>query len=293
MEKPFERTLILIYTGPLFDSHLHLYDPTRAEGIPWPQPGDAVYGPRLPADYWAQAEPCGVIGAMVVEASPRREDNDWVLCTLDQDPRLVGYIGNLDPLAATFGADLERLAADVRFRGIRYGNLWGRDLLADQQQTGFIDSLAHVAERGLVLDSANPDARLIQALLALSDRLPHLRIVVDHLPNAPDLAFTAELQELASRPQVMAKLAEIPQVGDHGLIRDAAFYLDVLGRLLELFGEDRCFFGSDWPNSDHLANFTTTLGLVKACMATQPAHTQEKFFLHNAPRIYGLPGACR
>ena len=293
LEKAFERTLILIYTGPLFDSHLHLYDPTRAEGIPWPQPGDAIYGPRLPADYWGQAEPCGVIGAMVVEASPRREDNDWILRTLDQDPRLVGYIGNLDPLAGTFADDLDRLARDPRFRGIRYGNLWGRDLLGDQQRAGFIDALAQVAERGLVLDSANPDARLIEGLLTLSERLPHLRIVVDHLPNAAPLAFTAELQELASRPQVMAKLAEIPQVGDGGLIRDAGFYRGVLGRLFELFGEDRCFFGSDWPNSDHLADFTTTLGLVKACMATHPAHTQEKFFLHNAPRVYGLPGGAR
>lgn len=282
----------MIYTGPLFDSHLHLYDPGRTAGIPWPQPGDAIYGPRLPADYWALAEPAGVIGAMVVEASPRREDNDWVLHTLDQDPRLVGYIGNLDPLAATFQEDLCRLAADPRLRGIRYGNLWGRDLLADQQQPGFIDALAQLAERGLVLDSANPDARLVKGLLALSDRLPALQIVVDHLPNAAELAFTAELQELASRPQVMAKLAEIPQLGSQGLIRDPGFYRDVLGRLFELFSEDRCFFGSDWPNSDHITDLDTTVQLVRECLATQPAHTQEKFFLHNAPRIYGLAGAA-
>ncbi len=280
----------MIYTGPLFDSHLHLYDPSRPEGIPWPQPGDAIHGPRLPADYWSLAGPAGVVGALVVEASPRRLDNDWILRTLDQDSRLVGYIGNLDPLASTFHDDLDRLSADRRFRGIRYGNLWGRDLLADQQQPGFIDGLAHVAERGLVLDSANPDARLIKALLALSDRLPELRIVIDHLPNAADLAFTADLQALAGRPQVMAKLAEIPQTDSQGLIRDPSFYRDVLARLFELFGEDRCFFGSDWPNSDHLADFTTTVGLVKACLTTQPGPIQEKFFLHNAPRLYGLLG---
>ncbi|MGY4493643.1 amidohydrolase family protein [Pseudomonas sp. TE3610] len=280
----------MIYTGPLFDSHLHLYDPSRPEGIPWPQPGDAIFGPRLPADYWALAAPAGVVGALVVEASPRRLDNDWVLRTLDQDSRLVGYIGNLDPLASTFHQDLDHLSADRRFRGIRYGNLWDRDLLADQQQPGFIDGLAQVAERGLVLDSANPDARLIKALLMLSDRLPELRIVIDHLPNAADLAFTADLQELASRPQVVAKLAEIPQTDSQGLILDPSGYRDVLARLFELFGEDRCFFGSDWPNSDHITDFNTTVGLVKACLATQPAPVQEKFFLRNAPRVYGLLG---
>lgn len=278
------------YTGPIFDSHLHFYDPGRPEGIPWPAPDDAIYGPHLPTDYWALAAPAGVVGAIVVEASPRREDNDWVLRTLDQDSRLVGYIGNLDPLAATFHQDLERLSADSRFRGIRCGNLWNRDLLNDQQKPAFIAGLTHLVELGLVLESANPDARLIKALLLLSDRLPQLKIVVDHLPNSAPLAFSPDLQALAERPQLTAKLAEIPQLDNTRLIRDPGHYREVLSRLFELFGEQSCFFGSDWPNSEHITGFDSTVSLVKECMATQPMSTQEKFFLTNAPRIYGLSG---
>ncbi|WP_335340604.1 amidohydrolase family protein [Pseudomonas azotoformans] len=70
------------------------------------------------------------------------------------------------------------------------------------------------------------------------------------------------------------------------MITDTAFYNDRLAVLWEAFGEDRCFFGSDWPNSYHLADFAATLGLVKRCVAGKPEAVQAKFFLHNAVRIY-------
>lgn len=279
------------YSGPIIDSHLHLFDPCRPQGIPWPEPGNRLYAAHLPADYWALAEPHNVVGAIAVEASPWRDDNRWLLDTLRSDPRMLGFVGNLDPLHARFAADLDGLADEPLFLGLRYGNLWDRDLLLDQTRPGFIDSLRQLAATGRSLDSANPNPRLIKGLLALSDALPTLRIVVDHLPNAQvptgeEATYHADLLRLAERPNVFAKLAEIPQLGPHGLITDTAFYNDRLAVLWEAFGEDRCFFGSDWPNSDHLADFATTLGLVKRCMADKSETVQGKFFVHNAVRIY-------
>ncbi|AMW83544.1 L-fuconolactone hydrolase [Pseudomonas yamanorum] len=279
------------YSGPIIDSHLHLFDPRRPQGIPWPEPGNALYAAHLPADYWGLAGEHNVIGAIAVEASPWRDDNRWLLETLRSDPRMLGFVGNLDPLHGDFAADLEALAQEPLFLGLRYGNLWDRDLLEDQTRPGFIDGLRRLTKCGRGLDSANPNPRLIKGLLHLSDALPELRIIVDHLPNASvpageESAYHADLMRLAERPNVFAKLAEIPQVGPQGLILDPAFYNDRLAVLWEAFGEDRCFYGSDWPNSDHLASFATTLDLVKACMAGKPEDVQGKFFLHNAVRIY-------
>ncbi|OEC36691.1 L-fuconolactonase [Pseudomonas cuatrocienegasensis] len=279
------------YSGPIIDSHLHLFDPRRPQGIPWPEPGDRLYAAHLPAHYWTQAREHQVIGAIVVEASPWRDDNRWLLETLRHEPLMLGFVGNLDPLHADFAADLNGLANEPLFLGLRYGNLWGRDLLLDQVRPGFIDGLRQLVACGRSFDSANPDPRLIKGLLHLSDALPALRIIVDHLPSAQvpahqEAAYHADLLRLAERPNVFAKLAEIPQIGPRGLILDPAFYNDRLAVLWEAFGEDRCFFGSDWPNSDHLADFATTLGLVKACMADKPEAVQAKFFLHNAKRIY-------
>ncbi|VVN17880.1 hypothetical protein PS664_04146 [Pseudomonas fluorescens] len=280
-----------LYTGPIIDSHLHLFDPRRPQGIPWPEPGNRLYAAHLPSDYWAVASSHNVVGAIAVEASPWRDDNRWLLETLRSDPRMLGFVGNLDPLHADFAADLAARVQEPLFLGLRYGNLWDRDLLLDQTRPGFIDGLRQLAASGRSLDSANPNPRLIKGLLTLSDALPELRIIVDHLPNAQipageEAAYHADLLRLAERPNVFAKLAEIPQLGPHGLIVDTAFYNDRLAVLWEAFGDERCFFGSDWPNSDHLADFATTLGLVKSCMAGKPEAAQAQFFLHNAVRIY-------
>lgn len=281
------------YNGPIVDCHIHLFDPNRPEGIPWPVPGDSIYAPHLPADYWRTSAAHGITAAIAVEASPWVSDNRWMLETLRDDPRFLGFVGNLDPGAQSFRHELETLATQPKFLGLRYGNLWGRDLLLDQEKPGFIDNLAALADSGRSLDSANPDVRLLDALLSLSDKLPQLRIIIDHLPNAQvppgeEQVFAHQVRAMAERPNVFAKLAEIPQKNEHGVVFDAAFYRDRLGLLWDAFGEDRCFFGSDWPNSEQLANFSDTLGLVRACLANHSLTAQEKFFYRNSANAYGI-----
>lgn len=282
-----------LYTGPIIDCHIHLFDPRRPQGIPWPVPGDSIYAPHLPQDYWHAAAGHAIAGVIAVEASPWVADNRWLLESLRGDPRMLGFVGNLDPASPGFRHELEWLEQEPLFLGLRYGNLWARDLLEDQQRPGFIDNLRALAASGRSLDSANPDARLLEGLLTLSDSLPELRIVIDHLPNAQIApgevqTFERQIHALAERPNVYAKLAEIPQLRDGQLIGDPGFYRERLDLLWGAFGEDRCFFGSDWPNSEQLASFDTTLGLVKRCMARYPQASQAKFFQRNATRAYGV-----
>src|SRR4051812_48285398 len=58
---------------PIIDSHIHLFDPTRPQGAPYsgPQsaPGTAPI-PAYPERYRKLAVPLGVVGAIIVEASP-------------------------------------------------------------------------------------------------------------------------------------------------------------------------------------------------------------------------------
>lgn len=282
------------YTGPIIDSHIHLFDASRPEGIPWPEPDHPLHGSALPDSYWQLAEPHRISAAIVVEASPWRLDNHWLLATLRHSPRLLGFIGNLSPFDAQFDQDLSQLEAEPRFLGLRYGNLWDRDLLDDQTRPGFIDAMQRLAASGRTLDSANPDPRLVKGLLRLSDAVPTLRIVVDHLPNAAvpegQLAdFQRDVRDLAQRPNVFAKLAEIPQLNAGALVTDPAFYRDRLAYLWDAFGDHRCFFGSDWPNSNSLTDFNSTLQLVRQCVADKPLEVQENFFLRNVGNAYSLP----
>src|SRR6478672_7328540 len=62
------------------DTHIHLYDPTRPEGVPWPGKDDKVlYKPTLATYYLKVIAGTRMTGAIVVECSPRVEDNQWCL----------------------------------------------------------------------------------------------------------------------------------------------------------------------------------------------------------------------
>ena len=152
----------------------------------------------------------------MIEASPLASDNDWVLRQAANHPIIVGMVGDLIPGTPAYEKDLDRLHANPLFLGIRYGNLWDRDLAVDAQKPGFLPGLKMLAERGLVLDSANPDLKLIRAIAGVSDHVPELRIVIDHLPTArvPSEAAARDeywslLRQLAKNKNVFVKLSEV------------------------------------------------------------------------------------
>lgn len=279
---------------PIIDAHIHLFDTSRPGGVPWPEKTDtALYKPALPPRYEALSAPYGIVGAIAVEASPLASDNDWLLGVAEKHPVIVGVIGDLVPGTASFRGDLERLHANPLFRGIRYGNLWNRDLAADIDKPGFVDGLKELAQADLVLESANPDARLIQAVLAVSNRVPGLRLVVDHLPNAslPTAQsalkeYWANLHQLGENPQVFVKLSEIPVVQNGELVTDPGFYREHLDVLWDIFGENRVLFGSDWPNSDHVAPFADTMRIVRAYIDGKSAAAAEKYYWKNSVAVY-------
>jgi len=279
---------------PVIDSHIHLFDTTRPGGVPWPEKSDSVlYHPALPARYAKLAEPHGVVGAIAVECSSWLVDNFWLEDVVEQNPIMLGYIGDLLPEAPEFGATLERLHRSPRFLGIRYGNLWNRNLGAAAQNPEFIAGLKLLAQAGLVLETANPDGALIAAVVQVGNRVPDLRIVLDHLPHAqiPSDAATrgayeANLRELAHRPNIYVKGSEIIKFVDGRVTLDAASYKAGLDQLWDLFGEDRIFFGSDWPNSDSLTNYDDTFAVAQHYITTRSASAQQKYFWKNSIAAY-------
>lgn len=268
---------------PVIDAHIHLFDPTRPGGVPWPPPDNQIlYKPALPDRYRRLAKSFGVVGAIEVECSPLVEDNQWVLDVAAKDKIIVGTVGNLDPGAAEFEKQLERFHKNPLFRGIRYGNLWGRDPAA-MGSAAFVAGAKLLASAGLVLDSANPTPALLAQLLKLSDRVPELRIVIDHLPQ---MEPPAGQREFAQRPQVFVKISEVLRRVDGRVPIDLAFYRGRLDALFEVFGEDRVLFGSDWPNSDQWAEYGIGFGLVREFFTSKGRAAAEKYFWKNSVKAY-------
>ena len=279
---------------PVIDSHIHLFDPTRPGGVPWPDKSDvALYQPALPARYKALAHPRHVVGAIAVECSSWMIDNFWLQDMVERRPFILGFIGDLEPGAPDFSATVDRFHRSPRFLGIRYGNLWNRDLGIAAENRAFLSGLKLLAHDGLVLETANPDAHLIAAVVSVSDRVPDLRIVIDHLPHAeipaePSIRSTYEthLRELSLRPNIFVKGSEIVRREDGKVRLDIEYYKATLDQLWDLFGEDRIFFGSDWPNSDSLANYDETFGVAKGYIATRSLAAQQKYFWKNSHSVY-------
>ncbi len=286
--------LMLPSTIPIVDSHIHLFDTRRPGGVPWPEKSDSViYKPALPDRYAKIAEPLGVVGAIAVEASPLAGDNDWLLRVAAGNPIMVGAVGDLIPGSPQYLRELDRLRANPLFLGIRYGNLWNRDLGVDMKKPGFLAGLNRLAELGLEMDTANPDPALIRTIAEVSNRIPNLRIVIDHLPSSPiptaapaRREYWSQLRHLSRNPGVFIKLSEIP-VRVHGVVpKDPAFYKERLDAIWDVFGEDHILYGSDWPNSDHLATYAETLSIVRGYVAAKSYKVREKFFWQNSIAAY-------
>ncbi len=282
---------------PSIDSHIHLFDKTRPEGAPWPRdaaPG-SVPAPgmsALPSRYRALVKPFGVVGAIVVEASPRLEDNQWVLDQAATDSIIVGTVGRLDPADPEFGRNLERFRKNKLFLGIRQGQLG-----AGLEKPGFVANLKLLADAALSLDVDTPrqgmDATVV--LARVLDRVPSLRLIMDHLPDvrfpedrAVRDAYVAGLRELGRRPQVYIKLSEVVRRVNDKVSTDLNFYREWLDELWTIFGEDRVIFGSDWPNSENieLNSYPNVMGVARSYVAGKRPAAMEKVFWRNSLAAY-------
>ncbi len=269
---------------PIIDTHIHLFDPARPQGVPWPSKENAVlYQPALPARYRKIAEPLGIRGAIEVECSPWVEDNQWVLDIAAKDTMLVGTVGNLEPGMPEFPKQLERFHHNPLFLGIRYGNLWGRNLGPELSKPEFVAGLKLVAQAGLVLDTANPNVPLLDAVVRVTDRVPDLRVVVDHLPQ---LNPPRDLREFEKRPQVYVKISQVLRRVDGRVPENLEFYRARLDEIFGIFGEDRVIYGSDWPNSDQWAPYPKVFNVVREYFTAKGRAIAEKYFWKNSVAAY-------
>jgi predicted TIM-barrel fold metal-dependent hydrolase len=232
-----------------------------------------------------------VVGAIKVEASPWLEDNLWVLQVAQTDTIIVGVIGNLEPEKPEFQEYLDRYRKNPLFLGIRYGNLWGRNLTKQAENPAFINGMKLVAQAGLTLDTANPTVSLLEGIIRLTDQVPNLRVVLDHLPSLDPAeneraAYDRALTEIGKRPQIYVKLSSIIHRVNGQISTDASAYRDRLDSLIAVFGDDRIVFGSDFPNSDGVAPIDKVFGVAKQYFATKPRALQEKYFWRNSISAY-------
>jgi len=266
----------------IIDTHTHFYDPTRPQGVPWPPKNDAVlYQPTLPERYRKLTQALGVTGTVVVEASPWLEDNQWVLDLARDNPIIIGLVGNLRPGTPEFKDHLARFSKNRLFLGIRVNSGMLAKGVAQQE---FIEDLKRLAGAGLELDVVGGPS-MFSDLVRLTDRLPNLRVVIDHLPFDPPQDGNA-LRELGGRPSVYAKVSGVLRRIDGRVPTELSYYRQALDELWDVFGADRLVYGSNWPVSDKLAPYPAVLEIVTEYFSGQGESALEKYFWKNSAAAY-------
>jgi L-fuconolactonase len=269
----------------MIDTHIHLYDPTRPQGVPWPAKTDTLlYKPTLPETFAAMVRPLGITGTVVVEASPWVEDNQWVLDLAKEHRVIVGLVGHLEPGGEGFAANLARFAKNPLFRGIRVN---GGAIGGGIARPDFLQDLERLADAGLMMDAIG-SAAMIPALTALTGRIPTLRIAIDHMPVEPTgwRNSRAALVDLAKKPQVYCKVSGVlRQVGGR-TAEDLGAYKAALDEVWDAFGPDRVMYGSNWPVSDKLSSYQTVFKVVQQYVEGRAGGDADKFFRINSKACY-------
>ena len=276
---------------PIIDSHIHLFDASRPQGAPYKGPKEFTEHISLPGAYRKLATPLGIKGAIAVEASPWVEDNLWLLEAAQTDTIMVGVIGRLQPEKPEFAEYLERYHKNPLYRGIRINITARNHLMPMLDEPAVVDNLKLLAQADLVLDTANPSIELLKTMVRVNDLVPELRIIIDHLPvmdpapqDMPD--YTATLEQIRQRPTIYVKLSEILHRVNGDVAKDLASHRERLDHLMQVFGEDRVIFGSDYPNSVGTATIGEVVSLVKQYFAGKPRSAAEKYFWKNSLRCY-------
>ena len=276
----------------IIDTHAHFYDPSRPGGVPWPPKDDAkLYRTVLPPEFRRITAPLGVKGVIKVEASPLPEDNQWVLDLAAKETIILGIVGNLEPGKSGFGRHLDRFRKDRKFLGIRCGNLWGRNFAADSAKPEYIADLKLLGDAGLEMDAVGGPA-LLAHLVRLTDRVPDLCIVIDHMPFNPpqDPAALADykdaLRELGARKQVYCKVSSVLRRSGDRVPEEVEAYRPALDELWEVFGVDRLIYGSNWPVSEKVAPYEKVFKLVFDYFTSKGKMAAEKYFSQNAKSAY-------
>ncbi len=280
---------------PIIDTHIHLYDTTRPQGLPWPPKDDEVlYRPVLTEHFDKVSDENGINATVIVEASKWIPDNQWVLDLVKHDPnRYIGLVGSLEIGTPDFKKYLIKLSKDGRFVGIRMRERPGGDSFFENEAVW--SDLQLLSDRNQTLDVLMFQYSLDDVDM-ISKRLPKLKILINHVAGADiegkpaDPKWVTAVQKAAKNPNVNCKISGLFQQSHRQPSpKNLSFYKPELDVLWEAFGEDRLIYGSNWPVTMRGGTYGEYLAVVKGFFADKSRAAREKFFFKNALKFYGLP----
>jgi L-fuconolactonase len=274
------------------DAHQHFwrFDPVRDA---WITPDMSVIRRDfLPDDLQPVLAANDMDACIAVQANQSDAETRFLLDLAKDHDFIRGVVGWVDLRAANLDATLETHAANPRFRGVRH--------IAQAESDDFLErddvarGIGRLEPLGLTYDILVYE-RQLPAAIALADRLPNQRFVLDHLgkPRIREGAlepWAVRLRDLARRPNVWCKVSGMITEADcaHWRPADLKPYLDTA---FEAFGAGRLMFGSDWPVCLVAGDYGRVRAVVDDYTAALSATERAAIFGGNAVEFYTLDHA--
>lgn len=270
------------------DSHQHFWDLSAVDYFWMPKDHPVLSRNYLPDDLWPIYERNLFDGSVVVQAAHNDAEGDWLL-GLDE-PRILGVVAWADLQSPSLGKRLDALQKHRKFAGIRH-------IVHDEPDVDWllrpavVEGLRELARRGIPYDLLLKTPHLPVAI-ELMERVPDLRCVIDHIAK-PYIArgevepWLSGMTQLAAIPSMHVKLS--------GMITEAsvpgwksADLAPYVQHVLQLFGPQRCMFGSDWPVCLLAGSWKEVLAAFTQAVGPMPVAERSELLGDTAARFYGL-----
>ncbi len=162
--------------------------------------------------------------------------------------------------------------------------------LATVSDPTLVEGLQLLPEFGLVFDLCATHGQL-PAVIALVRACPETTFVLDHLGKPPVAAgqvdpWRSHLSALADCPNTFCKLSGLTT--EARLDWTPADLRPYLAHALEVFGPDRCMYGSDWPVATLSTSYEAWADLVLDLISDLPPDDRASVLSGTATRVYGI-----
>ncbi len=239
----------------------------------------------------------GVDRTVMVQSANTVADTAAMVAVADRWNRVAGIVGwtdLVDPSAAA--RTIESWSVDPRMVGVRH-------LIHDEPDADWImqpevlESLALLAAAGLSYDVIGVIPRHLEHAVTIAERLPGLRLVLDHLGSPPIRAagwepWASLMRRAAEHPNIFVKVSGLGTLADWEAWRPADMqrYVDWA---VDRFGPERLMFGGDWPVSVLAGGYARMWAGTQALLADLAKAERARILGGTAIEFYRLPDSDR
>jgi L-fuconolactonase len=280
----------------IIDTHIHVWDFGKAE-YDWLKNDTSILHRSYAIDELNEIrKKAHVSEGVLVQAANNFEDTSWMLKVAAETDWISGVVGWL-PLQnpeVTQKKIEESYHNNTYFKGVRH-------LIHDEPdsqwllQDAVIESLNILSSYKIPYDLVGIIPAHIETALKVSQKVPGLRMVFDHL-NQPPIKTKERfgrwgelLIEASKHPNFFVKISGLGTTCNNPALWNADNIKPYIEFVLENFGSNRCFCGSDWPVSLLACSYDDTWTIYRNTTETLlNEEEQEKVFYTNAKAFYGL-----